>query len=580
MVEAASTLERRQSCTQSVSTKASSNNNNAVAVTEERERIIAALSEHAYHLPGNTSWMQDLWQYLTNNHPVIGICCHHKYHFLRAGPRLVALIGSVCFGLIITNVVYLIFVFTDSDSVYVEWKTNATRTGWQPDLDDNVSVLSVSNVNLVLWTVGAFVHGLFDTAVWSLAACTCLKASEEGESSLRRKRSMGVFVVVELVIFVTAIATLTVALRAAIDNGDDDDAGGDYVDVTTEDGLGNSVSVTRPPAITNITKVEDIAFLEVPKNASDYEFLVAYMIELMLSYFLYYPVIGIILFSGILTCGKAPVLGGRPYELQKERSKSSFSTRSSTARRDSQASRPFDVEEGAGKSQKHITKNRPEHSAKKMVDIKTPAAAKAADGPKPNRMKEGKVTEPMLLDSETKAKSERKTPNMKEGNTNASSKKAFASQSSSALKVDPKQPTKEDEKKKKSTPNNIATATPTKTIINKDGSDKRRGSVPNVTMPQKTSLFQNGSDKRRGSVPNITATAPQKASIPKHGSDKRRASVPNVTATTPEKSSLPKNGSDRRRASVQKKAAAAKKEPADGKSAESMFYAASRDCLD
>ena len=513
-----SSAERRhhqQSGMPSVSTKSS-----YTEEIEERERIVAALSEHAYHLPGNTSWTQDLWQYLTNNHPVIGICCHHKYHFLQAGPRVAALIGSVCFGLIITNVVYLIFVFTDSDSVYVEWKTDATRTGWQPDLDDNVSVLSVSNVNLVLWTVGAFVHGLFDTAVWSLAACTCLKVRQEQASSLRRKRSMGVFIVVELVIFVTAIATLTVALRAAIDQGGDGDEGrgGDYVDAITGDGFSNTGAVTRPPSRTNITKVQDILYIEVPKNASDYEFLVAYMIELGLSYFLYYPVIGIVLFSGILTCGKVPGLGGRPYELQKERSKSSLSTQSVTTRRCSQTSRLFDIEEGTPK--KKLPKDLSGTSTKKIPDGKT-EAAKPASGSKSHLMKEGKVA--------AGAKAGMKPPQTKEGKNNQSSGKTFSLQSSSTLKADAKQPFSAGEKKKKNSPNIVATSLP-----KKDGNDKLRASVQNspsrvVTTPKKPILLPNKKD----------------------GNDQRRASVPKKATPPPSK-----------------------------ETAESLFYAASRECPD
>jgi hypothetical protein len=48
----------------------------APTTQEEREltqSVVPALLMGAYHLPGYT-WRQDLWQYLTNNHPIFGIC--------------------------------------------------------------------------------------------------------------------------------------------------------------------------------------------------------------------------------------------------------------------------------------------------------------------------------------------------------------------------------------------------------------------------------------------------------------------------------------------------------------------------
>jgi hypothetical protein len=38
-------------------------------------------------------------------------------------------------------------------------------------------------------------------------------------------------------------------------------------------------------------------------------------VELVLALFVYYPLVGTILFSGVVVCGKIPVLGGRPYEV-------------------------------------------------------------------------------------------------------------------------------------------------------------------------------------------------------------------------------------------------------------------------
>ena len=119
----------------------------------EGDTIVSLLLQHAYHLPGN-SWGEDLWQYLTNNHPVFGIWCHHKLHPLKAGVRYASLIGSIFFGLALTCFIYTAFVFSkqDYDKQYIELRTNVTRTGYQEDLDDNVSALSVTNGNIALWT--------------------------------------------------------------------------------------------------------------------------------------------------------------------------------------------------------------------------------------------------------------------------------------------------------------------------------------------------------------------------------------------------------------------------------------------
>lgn len=47
-------------------------------------------------------------------------------------------------------------------------------------------------------------------------------------------------------------------------------------------------------------------------GASSFRFLAKYCVELLLAWFVYFPVIGTIMFSGVLGCGRLPVLGGRP----------------------------------------------------------------------------------------------------------------------------------------------------------------------------------------------------------------------------------------------------------------------------
>jgi hypothetical protein len=82
--------------------KADSNNELSPAEQAYRNMVIPYLLTRAYHIPGN-SWLQvgpgrlvpsflssnspfryfllqDWYSYMTNNHPLFGICLHHRYH--------------------------------------------------------------------------------------------------------------------------------------------------------------------------------------------------------------------------------------------------------------------------------------------------------------------------------------------------------------------------------------------------------------------------------------------------------------------------------------------------------------------
>jgi hypothetical protein len=72
----------------------------------EEAMLIQCLALQSYHIPGN-SWMEDWWQFMLNNHPVLGMLCHHPKHPIKACTRFVALIGTVVVGLALTNLFYL-----------------------------------------------------------------------------------------------------------------------------------------------------------------------------------------------------------------------------------------------------------------------------------------------------------------------------------------------------------------------------------------------------------------------------------------------------------------------------------------
>ncbi|CAB9496657.1 expressed unknown protein [Seminavis robusta] len=292
---------------------------------KERDAVVPYLLMHAYHLPENHTWRQDMWQYLTNNHPIFGICLHHRFHPLSWKIRVVTLLGSMLFGLALTNIIFLLFVFTDQDETFemsvFEFETNLTRTGLNSDLDDTVSSISVTTGNIVLWTVGALIHSIYDNTIWSLAACTCCtlhsSGGQEGDSQdwdrrVRRYRSTGSFLVMVSVVLVTAIASFAVMLRAALEADQEIDVSS--LNITSSvDSDNDGPNILESPTQVQ-EQLESVYYYE--QDFADYSFVVSYLVELILSYLIYYPIFGAILFSGCLTCGRFPVIGGRPYELR------------------------------------------------------------------------------------------------------------------------------------------------------------------------------------------------------------------------------------------------------------------------
>jgi len=269
----------------------------------ERDRTVPALAWRAYHLPGN-SWCDDWVQYFANNHPLFGICCHHRLHPIQFRMRIVNFIGSIMFGLAVTNVIWLWYIYNEDETVVtitlggedevqnvttvIEALNNQTNATLVEGSDD----IEITEGMVVLWTVGGGLHALFDNTVWYLTACVCCLPGQPLER-LHRCKWCGSYLVVMAVVLCTAIATFVVVLRAALE--DDEDIG----DL-------NSGGI-----------VDDEIDLEI-QDKSAYRFLISYCVELALALFVYYPLIGTILFTGILGCGKVPILGGRPYEVMQE----------------------------------------------------------------------------------------------------------------------------------------------------------------------------------------------------------------------------------------------------------------------
>jgi hypothetical protein len=255
--------------------------------------VVRLLALQVYHIPGNT-WCGDWCMYMRNNHPVFGICCHNKLHPIGSCQRIIALIGTVLFGLALTNMFYLFYLWNPKfDQVVAEFIGEDGTTTW-----------TLTTGMLLLWTVGSSIHCAFNLAIWHIAACACCQSGGCCESCACCP-SLGKHVSRVLIVCILACTVMIVLLRVAITNeeriqqedfesivGDDDKK----VHINIDDGL-----------------VLDV------ESASQFQFVAAYLVEMALSLFVYFPVIGTILFSGVLSCGcKVPLLGGRPYEIAME----------------------------------------------------------------------------------------------------------------------------------------------------------------------------------------------------------------------------------------------------------------------
>ena len=115
-----------------------------------------------------------------------------------------------------------------------------------------------------------------------------------------RWQDIGTFLVVLLVVLVVAAATFIVIMRAKLD----------------------SEGQTEIPLIQDSnTTITDIVDSVKEFTIEDFSFMKAYCIEFAVSLFVYYPLIETVLFSGVLGCFRLPLLGGRPYEVRKEKKK-------------------------------------------------------------------------------------------------------------------------------------------------------------------------------------------------------------------------------------------------------------------
>ncbi len=250
---------------------------------EATNRLKRRLAARAYHFPGN-SWCQDWMQYISNTHTVLGLFFHHPLHPMGFQERLVMLFGSIAIGLTISNFTYIWFLKNEY-SVKVKVMTFTLK---------GLPEIGITKLMLVLWTLGSFLHTLFDLLLWHLKACTiCRYRGRIDNRLLKWGRVVGLFIVMITV----GAGGYAVLLRASIEY-DGEDSVADQVE---ESILSNELYGIQYD------------------DKRDFGFLAGYLIEFLLALFVYYPLAITILFSGVLGCGgRVPILGGRPREMKKE----------------------------------------------------------------------------------------------------------------------------------------------------------------------------------------------------------------------------------------------------------------------
>lgn len=234
----------------------------------KEEQLKYLFARRSCHLPGN-SWWQDWLQFICNNHPLFGLCLHHKLHPLTLYDRISILISSISFGLIATNLVYLHFLIADKN-----FEEDIIRLNLEVWEGFNIQAVLTSGVATLLLFNG-ILHVLFDISMWHLSAATCCHHLKNHKII----KKYGSFAVVAIALIFVTLATLVLLFRLSYQVNEEEN--NEWMDVL---------------------KIE--TFFAV----------IGYILQLSIAYFIISPVIVTVMFSGVLGC--IPFLGGRPKDIQ------------------------------------------------------------------------------------------------------------------------------------------------------------------------------------------------------------------------------------------------------------------------
>ena len=271
------------------------------APTSFEDTLIPLLARRSYHIPGNT-WVADWCQWFCNNHILFGICFHNRLHPLEWWERTLALAASISFGLVATNIVYVSYQYNRDYMNHELYTLNIFNNEY-----------SLTYGVVLLWTLGGICHSIFDMIIWNIMACACCHPGGKCYSNSfnmcccninNRCKDCGSYMLIPLILVILIMAIFFVLKRAAgiqdHNNGEDDN---DNENANDQDG-GDADDFYN-------FDVENIHGIE------SFHFLAKYSIELLLAWLVYFPIVGTILFSGILGCnGRLPILGGRPRDIK------------------------------------------------------------------------------------------------------------------------------------------------------------------------------------------------------------------------------------------------------------------------
>eukprot|EP00545_Synedropsis_sp_CCMP1620_P011876 CAMPEP_0119016704 /NCGR_PEP_ID=MMETSP1176-20130426/14181_1 /TAXON_ID=265551 /ORGANISM="Synedropsis recta cf, Strain CCMP1620" /LENGTH=349 /DNA_ID=CAMNT_0006970225 /DNA_START=199 /DNA_END=1248 /DNA_ORIENTATION=+ len=309
-------------------------NHNKVVDKEEQKRLallVPCLANRAFHLPGN-GWCQDWWQYtFANNHALFSLFCANQAHPVTKLERILVLLSSIAASLAISSGFYIVFLIKDNG--YIRDSTQFVE-------DDTIildGVITYSDYELAVLTVGAALHTMFDMAIWVVAACQCCEAGGTCRQQACQQYSWSG--TVALVVILAGVSTLTVLLMllyGTIENGIegiDADADANYTQAVLDRGF-LAIDI-------------GIAISDAGTKENNHKWL-TWLMQLGISFFVYDLLVSTILFSGIFGCLECvplvgPMLGGRPLEIRNgakakrkaARKKKSKKRRKSSSRRSS-----------------------------------------------------------------------------------------------------------------------------------------------------------------------------------------------------------------------------------------------------
>jgi len=133
------------------------------ASQEIRDATVEALAKRAFHLPSNSTWKDDWFQYIANNHPFLGVCLGFRISPIGFGQRIISLAVSILIAISVTNTALL---FKELDGTL---NNEVVSISWINDEDENG--FQITFLLLCLWFGASLLHAIHDALVWYMC-CT------------------------------------------------------------------------------------------------------------------------------------------------------------------------------------------------------------------------------------------------------------------------------------------------------------------------------------------------------------------------------------------------------------------------